>query len=240
MNLLVIPIGEKMVESFKTEIFELDGKNISITTSATESLPLVLVNTFAGEADFLWKECAALDCPSFTLACISGMDWNADLSPWEIPPLRKNEPPFSGKADSYLAFIVCQALPTILQKLSPPPYIALAGYSLAGLFALYAAHKTKAFSRFVAASPSAWFPRFVDFAKTTPFATKPDSIYLSLGDKESKTKNPLLSTVQNNGESLADFYKTQGIKTIFELNKGNHFTDNQARLAKGIKWVLKD
>ena len=236
MNLLVIPIGEKMAESFKTEIFELDGKNISITTSATESLPLVLVNTSAA----LWKECASLDCPPFTLACISGMDWNADLSPWEIPPLRKNEPPFSGKADSYLAFIVSQALPTILQKLSPPPYIALAGYSLAGLFALYAAHKTKTFSRFVAASPSAWFPRFVDFAKTTPFATKPDSIYLSLGDKESKTKNPLLSTVQNNGEILADFYKTQGIKTIFELNKGNHFADNQARLAKGIKWILEE
>lgn len=163
-----------MAESFKTEIFKLDGKNISITTSATESLPLVLVNTFAGKADPLWKECAALDCPSFTLACISGMDWNADLSPWKIPPLRKNEPPFSGKADSYLAFIVSQALPAILQKLSPPPYIALAGYSLAGLFALYAAHKTKAFSRFVAASPSAWFPRFVDFGGviTSPVHTR--------------------------------------------------------------------
>lgn len=208
-------------------------------TSVTESLPLVLVNTFAGEADSPWKECATLDCPSFTLSCISGMDWNADLSPWEIPPLRKNDPPFSGKADSYLAFIVCQALPAILQKLSAPPlYIALAGYSLAGLFALYAAHTTEAFSRFVAASPSAWFPRFVDFAKTTPFSKKPHHIYLSLGDKESKTKNPLLATVQKNAEILADFYKTQGFKTIFELNKGNHFADNQARLAKGIKWIL--
>ena len=69
-----------MAESFKTEIFELDGKNISITTSTTESLPLVLVNTFAHESDSLWKECAALDCPPFTLVCISGMDWNADLS----------------------------------------------------------------------------------------------------------------------------------------------------------------
>ena len=68
--------------------------------------------------------------------------------------------------------------------------MALAGYSLAGLFALYAAHKAKAFSRFVAASPSAWFPRFVDFAKTTPFATKPQHIYLSLGDAEAKTKIP--------------------------------------------------
>lgn len=49
-----------MAESFKTEIFELDEKSISIMTSATESLPLVLVNTFAHEADFLWKECASL------------------------------------------------------------------------------------------------------------------------------------------------------------------------------------
>ena len=225
-------------QSFETQSFELDGKNISVTTSATRSLPLVLLNTFTGEADSILKSCSDLDCPPFTLACISGMDWNADLSPWEVPPLRKNDAPFSGKADSYLAFIVDKALPAILQKIDPPPYIALAGYSLAGLFALYAAHKAKAFSRFVAASPSAWFPRFVDFARTTPFATTPHRIYLSLGDKESKTKNLLLASVQDNAENLAAFYNSQGIKTIFELNKGNHFAENEARLAKGIRWIL--
>ena len=77
-----------MAESFKTEIFKLDGKNISITTSATESLPLVLVNTFAGEADSLWKECAALDCPPFVLASISGMDW--ERRPFSLTKKYKN------------------------------------------------------------------------------------------------------------------------------------------------------
>ncbi|MBE6355102.1 alpha/beta hydrolase-fold protein [Treponema sp.] len=228
-----------MAESFKTEIFELDGKNISITTSATESLPLVLINTFAGEADSLWKECAALHCPHFTLACISGMDWNADLSPWEIPPLRKNEPPFSGKADSYLAFIVEQALPVILQKLSPPPYIALAGYSLAGLFALYAPYRTKIFSKIAAASPSVWYPKFIDFAKNSSFTNKPECIYLSLGDKESKTKNQRLASVQNNIIQLAEVYQSKNITTCFELNSGNHFTETDLRMAKAIKWILE-
>ena len=224
-----------------TESFELDGKIISITTAAPKGLPLVLLNTFAGEADSVWKACSALNCPPFTLACISGINWNSDLSPWEIPPIRKNEPPFSGQGDSYLNFLTQKALPAILEKLSvPPSYTVLAGYSLAGLFSLYTAHKTDSFSRLVAASPSAWFPRFVDFAKSTPFSKKPERIYLSIGDKEAKTKNPLLATVQENIKTLENFYKSQKIKTTFELNKGNHFADNEMRLAKGIRWTLSE
>ena len=235
------------------DAFELEGKQLALLESgiATDSVagedqtavprPLVLLNTFAGEAAAVHKACAALGCPPFTLACISGMDWNADLSPWELPPLRKNGEAFSGKADSYLDFLCGRALPAILGRLSAASaYLVLAGYSLAGLFALYAAHKTDRFSRIVAASPSAWFPRFVDFVRATPFAKTPGRIYLSLGDKESKTKNPLLATVQNNAESLADFYKTRGIKTVFELNRGKHFADNDVRIAKGIKWILEE
>ena len=226
--------GDGMMESF-----ECEGKKIELFESGKSGCPLVVLNTFSGEAKCVWQKCREIECPTFTLACISGMDWNADLSPWEIPPLRKNDRPFSGKADLYVKFIEEKALPAILQKLSSAPTCTvLAGYSLAGLFALYAPHKTKIFPRIVAASPSAWFPRFVDFVKSTPFEIKPDRIYLSLGDRESKTKNPLLSTVQANAENLENFYTSQKIKSIFELNDGNHFVDNELRLAKGIRWVL--
>ena len=68
---------------------------------------------------------------------------------------------------------------------------------------------------------------------------KPEKIYFSLGNKESKTKNEILSKVEDNTNYLSEFYKNQGIKTIYEENEGNHFQDVYLRLVKAIKWILE-
>ena len=41
----------------------------------------------------------------------------------------------------------------------------IGGYSLAGLFSLWAAYQTDVFSGFAAASPSVWFPGFIEYMK---------------------------------------------------------------------------
>ncbi len=41
-------------------------------------------------------------------------------------------------------------------------------------------------------------------------------------------------------QKLYEYYKQQGINTVFELNKGNHFTQTTVRMAKGIVWLLKN
>ena len=71
------------------------------------------------------------------------------------------------------------------------------------------------------------------------FIKKPDCIYFSLGDTEAKAKNKVLATVQDKTESLFELYKSLEIPVIFELNKGNHFTEAALRTAKGIKWILE-
>ena len=79
--------------------------------------------------------------------------------------------------------------------LGVPEYTAVAGYSLAGLFALWASCQTNAFSACMAASPSVWFPGWIDYQAEHPQQT--DIIYLSLGDKEERARNPLMSQVGN-------------------------------------------
>lgn len=220
---------------------EIKGKTITIYGTENAGRALVVLNTYAGNGSDVWAECAALGCPPFTLAVVGNIDWDADMSPWECEPLSKNDTPCSGGADSYLALLTGEILPAVRERLSAPPaYTAIAGYSLAGLFALYAAYKTDAFSRIASASGSLWFPRFADFAETAPFARTPDCIYLSLGDTEAKTRNKILAPVQENTERLAAFYQSRGIPTVFELNKGNHFTDGAGRMARGIKWILEE
>ena len=59
---------------------------------------------------------------------------------------------------------------------------------MAGLFSLWAAYQTDAFAGVAAASPSIWFPDFLQYMKEHDIRT--ESVYLSLGDREEKTRNP--------------------------------------------------
>ena len=65
------------------------------------------------------------------------------------------------------------------------------GYSMAGLFSLWAAYQTDAFAGVAAASPSIWFPDFLQYMKEHDIRT--ESVYLSLGDREEKTRNPVMA-----------------------------------------------
>lgn len=59
-------------------------------------------------------------------------------------------------------------LKTITELCSDPhKTYYLGGYSLAGLFSLWAAYQTNLFAGIAAASPSVWFPGFLDYAKLT-------------------------------------------------------------------------
>ena len=213
---------------------ETEGKKISLFGSENTSSPLLILNTYGDEGHEVWNECQKLNCPPFCLAAISNLDWNNELSPWASPALYKNDGGFSGGADSYLSLLTDKIISTVCDSIgAKPSYLVLAGYSLAGLFAIYAAYKTDIFSRIVS------FPGFEEYVKSHDFKKKPDCIYLSLGDTEAKAKNKVLATVQDKTESIFELYKSQEIPVIFELNKGNHFTDAALRTAKGIKWILE-
>ena len=85
-----------------------------------------------------------------------------------------------------------------------------------------------------------WFPGFPEFAKTHELAARPKKQYLSLGNKESKTRNKVMEPVERNTAELHEYYRSLGIDTVFELNPGNHFQNPADRLAKGIALVLGD
>lgn len=219
---------------------EIEGKKISLFGTEKTSSPLVILNTYGDEGEEVWNECQKLNCPPFCLAAIGNLDWNNELSPWKSPALYKNDGGFSGGADSYLLLLTDKIIPHVCDSLgAKPSYLALAGYSLAGLFAIYAACKTDIFSRIVSASGSLWFQDFEEYVRSHDFIKKPDCIYLSLGDTEAKAKNKVLATVQDKTEFIFEIYKSLKIPVIFELNKGNHFTDAALRTAKGIKWILE-
>ena len=94
----------------------------------------------------------------FCLLAIVVDDWNRDLSPWSAPAVFGNEP-FGDGAEATLDYILglCG---------NKDRAYHLGGYSLAGLFSLWAACQTDAFEGIMASSPSVWFPGFTELIRS--------------------------------------------------------------------------
>ncbi len=165
-------------------------------------------------------------------------DWNKDLSPWKADPVFGNEA-FGDGAKETLDTILLNVIPKLEEKRSLPfKNVYLCGYSLAGLFALWASFSSDVFTGIVAASPSVWFKNWIEYAKAHEPLVK--RIYLSLGDKEAKTRNQLMSKVEECINEQYELLKSKGIDTVLVFNPGNHFKDASLRVAKGMAWMLED
>lgn len=221
---------------------KLDTDDFDCTLFRTEeqNCPLVVFNGFDSDGDELVRLLSDQKVPAFNLLNIRVDDWNHNLSPWGCPSLYHSEPPFDGGADVFLSVIESKIIPKALDRINgKTSYLAISGYSLAGLFALYSLYRTATFDRAASMSGSLWFPDFAEFTAVNSFKRKPDRIYLSLGDKESSAKNQYLRTVQEKTEAVFEVYKKQNIDCVFESNPGNHFFEPERRCAKGIAWILK-
>ena len=166
----------------------------------------------------------------FCLAAVQAENWNRDLSPWEAPAVFGNGD-FGGKA--------AETLGKILERFEGDGRrLVLGGYSLAGLFALWAATRTDRFAGIAAASPSVWFPGFTDYLRENP--VRSGAVYLSLGDREERTRNPVMAEVGNRIREAEEILKGQGVKTVLEWNPGNHFRDADRRTARAFAWALNE
>ena len=176
---------------------------------------------------------------SFLFAAVPVKNWNDELSPWEAPAVWGKES-FGGNAAGTLRFLTEQAIPTLKKQFALPENvrIILGGYSLAGLFALWASTQTALFSGVAAASPSVWFPDWMEFEQQHPIQAQ--RIYLSLGDKEERTKNIVMAAVGDNIRTLHSRLAERGADCILEWNSGGHFKDADLRTARAFQWVMEE
>lgn len=216
-----------------------DGRTITLYRRKHTGLPLVLLNSYMEFGEDILHSCQRHGCRAFQLLSVSGLAWDQCLSPWPAPKTVSDEDDFTGGAQAYSRWLSETVLPYARGELGEVECTVLGGYSMGGLFAVYAPYVTGDYDRIISASGSLWYPGFLKYARTTPFVRRPQSIYFSLGNQESRTKHPALATTQTNTEELSEYYAGLGIDTVFELNPGNHYQDAPARMAKGITWTLR-
>ena len=217
--------------------FTIGQKQISVYPCDEPDRPVIYFNTFAGEGKQVLRLLRDDGCPPFTLVSVSSLDWNHDMSPWEIPPV-KNADPCTGGADVYLRILIERIVPEAEKEIKgTASWRGIAGYSLAGLFALYSMYQTDIFSRAASMSGSLWYPGITEYISSHTMKKTPDYLYFSLGSKEARTRNPYMKTVQENTEMIEKYYRENGISTAFQLNPGNHYKDAEKRTAAGIRWL---
>ena len=199
----------------------------------SKEAPVVLVQPVDGhDLAFIEDEISLIRervSADFRLAAFRVPDWNSCLSPWAAPAVF-GKAGFGGRAEDTLKEIL-----RYCEDRTRTYYIG--GYSLAGLFALWAAYRTDLFRGVAAASPSVWFPGFPEFMRE--HRMQAGRVYLSLGDREEKTRNPVMAKVGENIRAAYDILKNQDVDCLLEWNEGNHFRDAALRTAKAFSRVLR-
>ena len=161
------------------------------------------------------REIHRLTDQEFAFVAVKVENWNHDLSPWNAPAVFGTED-FGDGAEN--------TLEEVLQLCTDNDRkYCIGGYSMAGLFALWAAMQTDRFKGVAAISPSVWFPGFLEDMKSRRVGS--DCIYLSLGDITS----PSFSIVFE-----------EGIPCTLEWNHGGHFKEPDMRTARAFAWVLEE
>ncbi|MBQ9007207.1 MAG: alpha/beta hydrolase [Atopobiaceae bacterium] len=170
-----------------------------------------------------------------TIVMVPASNWNESLTPWPAPALYREEPPFGGKAAGTLTELIEEAMPFAESRAGLSPQArAICGYSLGGLFALYAFTHSTAFTACACLSSSVWYEGWVDHLRSLDLQLSGHFAYLSLGTKERRGALPIMRTVQDNMEACTQILRSWGCTTQFELGPGNHFQHVNERFEAGL------
>ena len=182
------------------------------------------------------QQIAALSKAPFVLSAIELEDWVVDLMPW--PDGNISRDPEAGKhGRDTLGYILMDLVPELKGRYGSLPVI-LGGYSLGGLFAIWASMQSGCFKAVAAASPSVWIHDWMPFARR--HAPMAGCVYLSLGDKEDHVKNQAIARVGDNLRAQYGLLREQlgPERCTLVLEDGNHFTDNDGRTARAFAWCM--
>lgn len=153
-------------------------------------------------------------------------DWGDALTPWSAPALRPGEKDFGGRAEKTLS-----SLAELLDRTSGPH--AICGYSLGGLFALYAFVREPRFSACACLSGSVWYEGWIDWLRANAPEGSGRYAYFSVGKKEKRAGLPFRH-VEEDLAACADILSERGCTVDVTLGPGNHMQHVAERLSSGL------
>lgn len=218
---------------------EADYRLNILTNEDAAQVVLYISNTcLSDEAQNVYRQVCRMSDVKFDFCELLVKDWDSWLTPWSADAGMKDRK-FAGKGRELLDDIREKILPEIKHHFPNHRQLYIAGYSLAGLFSLWALYESGLFDGAVSCSGSLWYPGVEEYLQQTELNQNAD-VYLSLGKKEPKTANHLMKRVGEITE--AEYEKLRSDinvgNVIFEWNDGGHFANVVERMAMGIRWII--
>ena len=184
------------------------------------------------------KVLATTATKGFAIVFFDTVEWAKALMPWQDEAVSRNEE--VGKhAQDTLVYIEESLVPWLHERFGKLPCI-IGGYSLGGLFALWAARQSAAFCAVAAASPSLWIKGWADFADNRSLNAQ--LAYVSLGDREEHCRNQRMARIGDcvRHEHLTLANQIGSSATTLEWNSGGHFGNEAERTAKAFAWCIEN
>lgn len=248
MNLKKITISDMSCELFLPAGYE----------KSTRRYPVIYVNGEIPVREVLTEIVAAGVQPDFIVLALCPKDWNDDFTPWPAPAIRRDEAPPQGRAGEYIGKLCGEIKPYMdanYRTMPEPKHTALMGYSLGGLTALYSLYLTDSFGMVGSISGSLWYDGFCEFMEKRKPIRPEVKVYLSLGRREKRSRDPRMGKVaectevarclllrqlalQDAGGDVKDM-QADGGEVYFEWNEGGHFHETGKRFAKAIVWWIE-
>ena len=178
------------------------------------------------------KHCASI-------VVINDVNWNDGLTPWPAEGVFKKAKPFGGQAAAFLDKLTREIIPEAEKHLSiEKPERTILGVSLSGLFAVWSAFNTDAFTNIISISGSLWYDGFVDWMKHNTPSPEIRKVCMLLGEKEKFAKEKRMATVEECTRVITDILKEKTQATVsFELVEGTHFSPIMPRLEQAFEVV---
>lgn len=171
---------------------------------------------------------------SCSIVSVPVRSWNDSLTPWPAPGLYREEQPFGGKASIALDELL-ESIPLIEHEAGlTPARRAICGYSLGGLFALYALVHSETFCACACLSGSVWYEGWVDHLRSLELDGTGRLAFFSVGSKEKHAAPRLLHGVQRNMEECAAILGDRGYEVQTKVGPGNHMSFVAERFATGL------
>ena len=168
------------------QTFRIANLNVVTVHETADRICYIL---YPFEALGQWVEEAAYKY-DVSLAAISGMEWDDDLTPWPAPGQPPGSPDFKGKAPEFFDTLINDVVPEVEQqlKIAKDAERTLAGVSLSGLFTLWQWLLDDTFHNIISLSGSFWYSGFAPWVESQPVPANKGRAYFLLGNQEARTR----------------------------------------------------
>ena len=215
------------------------GITLDIVRAASRKICYIILPEGLKDAGRKWTEDLAARFSS-NIVIISGMNWNDDLTPWEAGGVFRKAKPFGGKAGLFLKDLIEDTIPNVEISLGmrhAERY--LLGISLSGLFALWSIFKCNEFEGVGSISGSLWYDGFVQWAEDRTVPANLRKVFVSLGDKEKRSKERRLASVEGMTIRFVEIIREKGVDVEFIIEENTtHFSPVEQRFEKAIEYLL--